>query len=62
MIHDTIITGAKVVTASGTTACDIGIRDGKIATLGTELDGADVIDATGLIALPGGIDLSLIHI
>ena len=61
MTHDTIISGAKVVTASGTTVCDIGIRDGRIATLGTGLDGAEVIDATGLIALPGGID-SHVHI
>ncbi|MEP0048385.1 MAG: amidohydrolase family protein, partial [Roseobacter sp.] len=61
MTHDTVITDARVVTASGTTQCDIGIVDGKIATLGTGLDGAEVIDAKGLIALPGGID-SHVHI
>ena len=61
MTHDTVITGARVVTASGATQCDIGIRGGQIATLGSELEGHVVIDASGLIALPGGID-SHVHI
>lgn len=61
MTHDTVITGARVVTASGATQCDIGIRGGQIATLGSELKGHEVIDASGLIALPGGID-SHVHI
>ena len=61
MTHDTVITGARVVTASGATQCDIGIRSGQIATLGSELEGHEVIDASGLIALPGGID-SHVHI
>ena len=61
MTHDTVITGARVVTASGATQCDIGIRGGQIATLGGELEGHEVIDASGLIALPGGID-SHVHI
>mgnify|MGYP001800396167 CR=1 FL=1 len=61
MTHDTVITGARVVTASGTTQCDIGITGGKIVTLGTDLKGAEVIDAAGLVALPGGID-SHVHI
>ncbi len=59
--HDTVITGAQVVTPAGTALCDIGIRDGRIATLGTGLQGDRVIDATGLIAMPGGID-SHVHI
>ena len=61
MTHDTVITGARVVTASGATQCDIGIRSGQIATLGCGLEGYEVIDASGLIALPGGID-SHVHI
>ncbi|ABG31974.1 dihydropyrimidinase [Roseobacter denitrificans] len=61
MTHDTVITGARVVAASGTTMCDIGITQGQIATLGSALTGTEVIDATGLIALPGGID-SHVHI
>ncbi|WP_417725533.1 dihydropyrimidinase [Salipiger sp.] len=61
MTHDLVITGARVVSPGGVAACDIGITGGRIVTLGTGLTGAEVIDATGLIAMPGGID-SHVHI
>ncbi|MFT7057657.1 MAG: dihydropyrimidinase [Pseudorhodobacter sp.] len=62
MRHDLIIKHARVVTGDGEMYCDIGVKDGRIATLGLDLGDADeVIDATGLIALPGGID-SHVHI
>ena len=61
MTHDTVSTGAQVVSGSGATACDIGITNGKIATLGHDLEGVETIDAAGLIAMPGGID-SHVHI
>lgn len=58
----TIIRGARVVTPAGVTTCDIGIEDGKITALAARLEGAgEVIDASGLIAMPGGID-SHVHI
>lgn len=61
-MHDVVIRGARVVSSSGVTLCDIGITDGRISTLGTDLsDARDVIDAEGLIAMPGGID-SHVHI
>jgi dihydroorotase len=47
----------------GGPATDLLIRDGVIAAIGTDLssdgatDGAEVVDATGLIALPGLVDL-----
>lgn len=54
---DTIIRGGTVATASDTFACDVGIRGGRIAALGEDLGAADqVIDATGHLVLPGGID------
>ena len=54
---DTIIRGGRVATASDTVACDVGIRDGRIAVLGEDLGAADdVIDARGKLVLPGGID------
>jgi dihydropyrimidinase len=60
--YDLVIRGARVVSASGVANCDIGIRDGRIAALGEALDaGKEVIDASGLIAMPGGID-SHVHI
>jgi dihydropyrimidinase len=59
---DTIVRGGRVVTASDTVACDVGIRDGKIVALGEDLGAADaVIDARGRLVLPGGID-SHVHI
>ena len=61
MTHDTVITGSQVVAASGNTYCDIGITNGQIATLGLDLEGTEIIDGAGLIALPGGID-SHVHI
>lgn len=56
MQHDLVIRGGKLATASETFMADIGIRDGRIVTLGEGLDGADVIDATGNLVLPGGIE------
>ena len=54
---DLIIRNGTVVTAGDTTQCDIGIRDGKVATLAASLtDGAETIDATDRLVLPGGID------
>jgi dihydropyrimidinase len=61
MAHDLVVRSARVVSTGGTSLCDIGITQGRIATLGTGLTGDEVIDATGLIALPGGID-SHVHI
>ena len=54
---DTIIRGGTVATAADTFACDVGIRDGKITALGDDLGAAaTIIDATGRLVLPGGID------
>jgi dihydropyrimidinase len=62
MTFDTIIRGGTVATASDTFACDVGIAGGKITALGTNLGQAgEIVDATGLLVLPGGID-SHVHI
>lgn len=54
---DLIIKNADVVTASDRFSCDIGVKDGRIAALGQNLTGAEqVVDASGLLALPGGVD------
>ncbi len=59
---DLVIRNGTVVTASDVTRCDIGIRDGRIVTLGEALPpGESEVDATGLYVLPGGID-SHVHI
>ncbi len=56
MRFDTIIKGGTVVTAADTFRADIGILDGRIAVLAGDLDDAgEIIDATGLLVMPGGI-------
>ncbi len=41
---------------------DIGIRDGRITALAASLsDGEKIIDASGLLVMPGGID-SHVHL
>jgi dihydropyrimidinase len=60
MLFDTLITNGVVVTASDTFACDIGIRDGKIAALGQRLSvesASTLLDAHGKYVFPGGIDV-----
>lgn len=54
----TVITGGTIVTAAERFAADLYIRDGVIVGLGEGLDiAADtVIDATGCLLLPGGVD------
>ncbi|RPG36680.1 MAG: hypothetical protein CBC34_019170 [Hyphomicrobiaceae bacterium TMED74] len=61
-LFDLIIKGGTVSTATDTFTCDLGIKDGKISALGTDLgEAAEVIDATGRLVLPDGID-SHVHI
>ncbi|NIZ03581.1 dihydropyrimidinase [Thalassospira lucentensis] len=62
MQFDRIIKNGTIVTASDTFMADVGIKDGKIAALANDLtDSADIVDATGLYVMPGGID-SHVHI
>jgi dihydropyrimidinase len=53
---DLVVRGGTVVTGTDTMRADIGIRDGRIAALAESLDGADTLDAGGLLVLPGGVD------
>jgi len=62
MSFDTIIRGGTVATASDIFRCEVGIAAGRIAALGENLGAAkDVVDASGKLVLPGGID-SHVHI
>jgi dihydropyrimidinase len=60
---ETIIKGGKIVTGSGVYEGDIGIKDGKIATVADNhnLQGEKIIDATGKIVMPGFIDVHVHH-
>jgi dihydropyrimidinase len=54
---DLVIRQARAVTAADIFTTDIGIRNGRIAALGRNLDaGAREIDADGRHVTPGGID------
>lgn len=56
--YDTVIRGGTVVAPNRTGQTDVAITDGVIAAIGPDLagDGAEVIDAQGLLVLPGGVD------
>ncbi|MFW5735322.1 MAG: dihydropyrimidinase, partial [Oceanidesulfovibrio sp.] len=56
MSFDCVICGGVCVTASETFTADIGIRDGTIAAMGTNLTGDRTIDATGMYVMPGAVD------
>ncbi len=56
---DTVIRGGTVVSGQGTVAADIGINDGRIEVVGSniaEASAARVIDASGQYVLPGVVD------
>eukprot|EP01035_Chromulina_nebulosa_P000596 gene596-829_t len=59
---DTVIRHGTIATASETYKADVGIKNGRIVAIGEMLtDANEVVDATGLLVLPGGID-SHVHI
>ena len=60
--YDLIIRGGTTVTPNGTGVADIGVRNGRIAAIGSlaGAGAAEEIDAVGLHVLPGVID-SQVH-
>jgi dihydropyrimidinase len=54
---DLIVSGGTVATASDTFRADIGVRDGRIAALGTNLGTAKrTVDASDRLIMPGGVE------
>jgi dihydropyrimidinase len=53
---DLIIKNGMVVTATESYRADIGVDGGTIALIGRDLPGEEVIDAAGMLVLPGGVD------
>src|ERR1700690_2481681 len=56
---DLAILGATVVTPYATKPADVGIKDGKIASIaepGTPEQAANSLDARGMLLLPGAVD------
>ena len=61
MEFDLVVRGGTIATAADTYRADIGIRGGRIAAIADTLTAPRMIDAGGLLVLPGGID-SHVHI
>ncbi|WP_337184028.1 dihydropyrimidinase [Shinella sp.] len=60
--YDLVIRGGTVVTAADTVVADVAIKAGRIVAVGSRLtDAPEVIDAGGLLVMPGGID-SHVHL
>ena len=56
MDFDLVVRGGTIATASDTYRADIGIADGRILAIADTLSAAHVVEADGLLVLPGGID------
>ncbi|OHV48724.1 allantoinase AllB [Pseudofrankia sp. BMG5.36] len=55
---DLVVHGGTVVSHDRAVRTDLGIRDGRVAAVGTELGGGlRELDATGLVVLPGLVDV-----
>src|SRR5262244_4200620 len=55
--YDLVIRNTTIATAADVVKGDIGVTAGRVVALGERLDkGRKEIDATSLIAVPGGID------
>ena len=58
---DLVVTGGTVVTAERSFAADVAISDGRISAVGEALaaahPSAETLDATGLLVLPGCVDV-----
>ncbi len=54
----TLIKNGAIITAADTFQADILIEQGQIALLGQslEVDGAEIVDASGKLVMPGGVD------
>jgi dihydropyrimidinase len=63
MSYDLIIRGGEaVLPGRGLSACDIAVRDGRIAAIlspGESASSSEVVSAQGLVIMPGAIDVHL---
>ncbi len=57
--YDLVVRGGTVVTGTGAFRADVGVRHGRVAAVAERIEGdggATVLDAGGLLVLPGGVD------
>lgn len=56
--YDLVIRGGTVVEHDGSRSTDIAVRDGRVVAVGSQLGrGTEEVDATGLLVLPGLVDV-----
>lgn len=53
---DLVIKNGTLITAADTFHADLGVTEGCIRSIGSDLSGDEVIDANGKLVLPGGVD------
>jgi allantoinase len=54
-----VVTGGTVVTSDGPVRADLLLRDGRIAAImadASEVEAQELVDAAGLVVVPGGVD------
>jgi len=58
-VKSVVVAGGTVVTPTGPITGDVAVRRGRIQAIGADLprDQAEVIDASGLLVLPGAVDV-----
>jgi len=55
-MFDLVIHGGTLVTAEQVFRADIGVSQGKIAAIGSDLPGRESVLAQGMLVIPGGVD------
>src|SRR5205823_3809502 len=56
--YDLVVRGGTVVTATDRYAADIGVQAGQVAAIARSMPpGREEVDASGLLVLPGGVDV-----
>ncbi|WP_419925524.1 dihydroorotase [Candidatus Poriferisocius sp.] len=53
----TVIKGGLVIDQSGERLADVVVADGRIAAVGPDLSGDEILDASGCVVAPGFVDL-----
>lgn len=56
MHFDLVIHGGNIVTSDSVVKTDLGIKDGRIAAWGGDLNGKNLYDAHEMLVLPGAVD------
>jgi dihydropyrimidinase len=57
MQYDIVIKGGELISSRGRTHADLGIIGETIAAVGRDLEGREVLDATGKLVFPGALDV-----